>query len=426
MFTAWRRWLLCSLCVLLGAVGAGCGGSSRRTGRPLGSVVTGPIASIAGGGFAGYALLTNGRVWAWGDDLEGQIGTGGGWQLSATPVEVPGLTEVIAIAGGQNTAYALRRDGSVWGWGDDVQDELGDDGASPRQIPKRIGVPAGVVAIEAGAFSAYALRRDGTVWAWGSNSFGQLGAGDTIVPSGIPRRVHSLPAIVAVAAGSGDGYALDRNGRVWAWGDNSLGQLGTGGCVASRVVTRDGSQCPLAGGPVEVRGLTGVTAIAAGADTAYALRRDGTVWGWGDGSFGALGIRIGRPFADRPVRIRGLEHVVAITAGACSGYAILRDGSVSAWGRGIDGELGDGSAANQTAPTKVFALTGVIKLAGGGTTAYALDRHGQVWAWGSGLYGQLGNGYILLGIDEPTPVPKLPQATPEQRSQSSKRGGPVA
>ena len=170
MFTARRRWLAYSLCVLLGASGAGCGGSSRRAGRPLVSVATGPIAAIAGGGFAGYALLTNGRVWAWGDDLEGQIGTGGGWQFSATPVEVPGLTKVIAIAGGQNTAYALQRDGTVWGWGDDVQDELGDDGASPRQIPKRIGVPGGIVAIEAGAFSAYALRRDGSVWAWGSTA----------------------------------------------------------------------------------------------------------------------------------------------------------------------------------------------------------------------------------------------------------------
>ena len=288
MFTAWRRWLACSLCVLLGALGAGCGGSSRRTGRPLGYVSTGPIESIAGGGFSGYALLTDGRVWGWGDDLEGQIGTGGAWQLSATPVEIPGLREVVAIAGGQNTAYALRRDGTVWAWGDDVQDELGDDGSSPRQIPKRIRLPGEIVAIEAGAFSEYALRRDGTVWAWGSNSFLQLGTGGAIVPSGIPRRVDRLAAIVAIAAGSGDGYALDRDGRVWAWGDNSLGQLGTGACNASGALTRDRSQCPVAGGPVEARGLTDVTAIAAGADTAYALKRDGTVWAWGDGSFGAL------------------------------------------------------------------------------------------------------------------------------------------
>jgi alpha-tubulin suppressor-like RCC1 family protein len=350
-------------------------------------------------------------VWAWGDDLEGQIGTGGAWQLSATPVEVPGLSEVTAITGGQNTAYALRRDGTVWAWGDDVQDELGDNGSSPRQIPRRIGVPGGIVAIKAGAFSAYALRRDGTVWAWGDNDFGQLGTGGAVLPTGIPRRVRGLPAIVDIAAGSGDGYALDRDGRVWAWGDNGLGQLGTGGCAVSRALLRGGSQCPLAGGPVEVRDLNGVTAIAAGADTAYALRRDGTVWAWGDASFGALGSPTGHPFADQPIRIRGLEHVVAITAGTYSGYAVRRDGTVWAWGRGVDGELGDGSVANRAVPTRVLALTGVIGLAGGGTTAYALDRRGQVWAWGSGLYGQLGNGYILVGVDEPIPVPRLARPT---------------
>jgi alpha-tubulin suppressor-like RCC1 family protein len=308
--------------------------------------------------------------------------------LSATPVEVPGLSEVTAITGGQNTAYALRRDGTVWAWGDDVQDELGDNGSSPRQIPRRIGVPGGIVAIKAGAFSAYALRRDGTVWAWGDNDFGQLGTGGAVLPTGIPRRVRGLPAIVDIAAGSGDGYALDRDGRVWAWGDNGLGQLGTGGCAVSRALLRGGSQCPLAGGPVEVRDLNGVTA-----------------------SFGALGSPTGHPFADQPIRIRGLEHVVAITAGTYSGYAVRRDGTVWAWGRGVDGELGDGSVANRAVPTRVLALTGVIGLAGGGTTAYALDRRGQVWAWGSGLYGQLGNGYILVGVDEPIPVPRLARPT---------------
>lgn len=98
-----------------------------------------------------------------------------------------------------------------------------------------------------------------------------------------------------------------------------------------------------------------------------------------------------------------MEHVVAITAGAETGYAILRDGGVWAWGRGVDGELGDGSTGNRSAATPVLKLSGVIKLAGGGTTAYALDRHGQIWAWGSDLYGQLGNGYVVIGVDEPTP-----------------------
>jgi alpha-tubulin suppressor-like RCC1 family protein len=159
--------------------------------------------------------------------------------------------------------------------------------------------------------------------------------------------------------------------------------------------------------PVEIQGLGGVTAIAAGADTAYALRRDGSVWAWGDDSFGALGSRIRRQFADRPTRVSGLAHVVAVAAASDTAYAVLRDGSVWAWGRGIDGELGDGDTTNRTVPTRVLTRARVKQVAGGGAMAYALDRQGQIWAWGSGLYGQLGNGY-LLSLDEPTRVLKLP------------------
>jgi alpha-tubulin suppressor-like RCC1 family protein len=161
------------------------------------------------------------------------------------------------------------------------------------------------------------------------------------------------------------------------------------------------------GVPDEVQGLGGVTAIAAGADTVYALRRDGSVWAWGDDSFGALGSRVPGQFADEPTWVRGLGHVVAIAAGSYTAYAVLRDGSVWAWGRGIDGELGDGSPTNRPVPTRVSTHAPVIQVKGGGSMAYALDRQGQIWAWGSGLYGQLGNGY-LVSLDEPTRVLNVP------------------
>jgi alpha-tubulin suppressor-like RCC1 family protein len=159
--------------------------------------------------------------------------------------------------------------------------------------------------------------------------------------------------------------------------------------------------------PVEIQGLAGVTAIAAGGDTAYALRRDGTVWAWGDDSAGALGSRIRRQFADHPARVRGPTHVVAIAAGSDTAYAVLRDGSVLAWGRGIDGELGAGNTINRAMPTRVLTRAPVIQVQGGGAMAYALDRDGRLWAWGSGLYGQLGNGY-RVSVDEPTRVLNLP------------------
>jgi alpha-tubulin suppressor-like RCC1 family protein len=78
-----------------------------------------------------------------------------------------------------------------------------------------------------------------------------------------------------------------------------------------------------------------------------------------------------------------------------------------AWGRGIDGELGDGNATNRAVPTRVLTRAPIRQVKGGGAMAYALDRRGRIWAWGSGLYGQLGNGY-LVSLDEPTRVLRLP------------------
>ena len=417
MLTARRQWLVAFLCVLFVAMDAGCGGSTpvgppkaRQAIAP--AVNAGPLsaasaASIASGGFAGYALLTNGHVWAWGDDLEGQIGAGGAWGLSTVPIEVPGLSNIVAIAAGANTGYALQRGGAVFAWGDDSQDELGDAGYTPRQKPQRIRVPGAIVAIAAGGFSAYALTRDGTVWAWGDDSVGQLGTAGPENARGIPGRVQGLSGVVAIAAGAGNGYALRRNGTVWAWGDASLGQLGTGGCRAWEASVPRDPRCPGPGVPVEIRGLSGASAIAAGADTGYALRPDGTVWAWGDDSFGALGRRISGRFADQPTPVRGLEHVVAIAAGSYSAYAVLRDGSVRAWGRGVDGELGDGHTTDRAVPTRVLAHAAVIRVKGGGAMAYALDRQGRIWAWGSGFYGQLGNGE-RVSHDEPIRVWKLP------------------
>jgi alpha-tubulin suppressor-like RCC1 family protein len=402
MLTARRRWLGSVLCLVIGALGGGCGGGGS-SGSPRGQ----SVASIAAGGYAGYALLADGRLWAWGDDLEGQIGTAGAWELSTVPVEVAGLPNVVSISGGANSAYALQHDGTVWAWGDDSQDELGDTGYSPKQSPRRVRVPSGIVAIQAGEFSAYALRRDGTVWAWGSDSLGQLGSAGPQVARGTPVRVGRLTGIVAIAAGAGNGYALRRDGTVWGWGDDSLGQLGPRDCTPSQVASHKGSGCPPAAAPVEVRGLSGVTAIAAGAYTVYALTRDGTVWAWGDDSFGALGRRSGGLSSAKPVRVDGLGHARAIAAGSYTAYAVLSDGSLRAWGRGADGELGNGSAANRVVPTRVLAQRDVITVAAGGAMAYALDRRGRVWAWGSGLYGQLGNGF-RESVASPTAVWKLP------------------
>ena len=142
---------------------------------PVGRVAS--IVSVAAGAYTGYAVLSDGHVWAWGDDLEGQIGDRGPWSSRTIPVEVQGLSSAILAVGGANSVYAIRGNGTAWAWGDDSQGELADARFTARQLPGLVRKLSAVRDIAAGAFSAYAIRDNGTAWAWGDDSFGQLGTG---------------------------------------------------------------------------------------------------------------------------------------------------------------------------------------------------------------------------------------------------------
>jgi alpha-tubulin suppressor-like RCC1 family protein len=163
-----------------------------------------------------------------------------------------------------------------------------------------------------------------------------------------------------------------------------------------------------------------MVAIAAGGDSGYALRRDGSVWAWGDDEFGELGNGVRRFDVGSPVRVRGLHDVVAITAGACSAYALLRNGTVWAWGRGDFGQLGNGSISEERVPVRVKGLTGVVQVVGGGSTVLALERDRSPWSWGANAFGQLGNNSVV-NRDLPVRVLGLPGSPRPGKTQPDAR-----
>jgi hypothetical protein len=143
---------------------------------------------------------------------------------------------------------------------------------------------------------------------------------------------------------------------------------------------------------VRVPGLNDVVQIAAGGDTCYALKGDGSVWAWGDDGFGELGNGTVRLYDAMPQRVHGLENVASIAAGASSAYVLLTDGTVWAWGKGTGGELGDGRTSDESLPVRVDHLSDVAQLTANGGEAFALDENGVLWSWGNNSYGQLGDG----------------------------------
>src|SRR5215204_7782511 len=158
----------------------------------------------------------------------------------------------------------------------------------------------------------------GCVQAWGSNDLGQLGTGSRWPDSAQPQPVYGLSQVEAVSGDIVSGYALRDDGTVWAWGDNSRGELGNGWTGDNLTM------------PVPVVGLTEVTAI----DGSVALRADGTVWSWG---------RVPSGGSDRPGQVAGLNGITAVAAGFGTGYALRADGTVWAWGYNTRGALGSGT-----------------------------------------------------------------------------------
>ena len=210
--------------------------------------------AVAGGIYHSVALKGDGTVWSWGGNGWGALGDGSTISRSAKPVQATGIADASAVAAGANHTLALRADSTVWAWGSDLTGELGRGapaGASSR-VPVRVVNLTGIAAIAAGGGHNLALRSDGTVWAWGENVSGELGDGTTTTRYA-PVQVSGLPAIHSIAAGSSYSLALDRTGRVWAWGSNTTGELGNG--------VRNSLGSPVAA-PVPL--LLGVTRLAGG------------------------------------------------------------------------------------------------------------------------------------------------------------------
>ena len=268
------------------------------------------ITALAVGMNHSIALKSDGTVWAWGQNSSGELGRStSATPLSLVPLQVPGLSGVVGIASGFNHVLAVKSDGSVWGWGFNGDGQIGDGTSTSREAPTRISIASCTgCKVSTGGYSSYALRTDGTVLAWGANNYAQLANGSLLVSQFVPAPIAGLTDVATLSTGAAHALVIKKDGSVSGWGWNELGQVGIN------------STDPIVITPTRIVALNNVSSIHAGGVHSMALMPDGTVLAWGVG--GAVGDGLDRDtiiptplaFIGAIDRISiGFDYTIAIT-----------------------------------------------------------------------------------------------------------------
>jgi hypothetical protein len=335
------------------------------------------VSAIAAGANHTIAIKTDGSLWAWGWNSDGQLGDGTRVDRT-TPMKIAGIDGVIAIAAGYAHTLALKADGSLWAWGYNGQGQLGNGLSGETygsRTPEQI-IASGVTAIAAGNNHSVALKTDGSLWAWGNNAHGQLGDGTT-EEWRTPKQIMAS-GVTAMAAGDMSTLTIKADGSLWAWGKTGYSEQTPN--ESGTIIVLDTST------PEQII-ASGVTAVAAGAGHTLVIMTDGSLWAWGANGAGQLGD--GKPFDSTTPQQIIASGVTAIAAGNNHSIALKTDGSLWVWGDNKDGQIGDGTTTDCTTPKQIIA-SGVTAIGSGNNFTLAIKSDGSVWAWGFNGQGQLG------------------------------------
>lgn len=369
----------------------------NRSSEPLVPAPTTGGTALFSWGWGGHGLL--------GDGSSGQEGQPGHFSAEPLAVDTSGPlagATIITIATNWQHALAVTIDGQVVAWGNGKHGRLGTGTEADQSTPTAVAADFGdktIWQVAAGGAHSLALATDGTAYAWGRGNYGQLGAGGT-KSALAPVEIKALRGndTVQVAAGADYSLALGQDGAVYAWGSGQYGQLGIEGKVGSSSIR------PLA---VPDLADKSIVQVAAGFEHALALSADGVVYAWGNNTNGQVGADPQREKnvpTPRPVAGLAGIRIVQIAAGSAHSLALAADGTLYAWGAGQSGQLGDGhpfyledaepyfSATPVTVSTAALPGKTITAIVAADSRSLALTSDGAVYAWGDGTFGDLGDG----------------------------------
>lgn len=393
----------------------------------------------------------SGRLWAWGGNQRGQLGLGDTLNRSS-PVQVGTATDWQKVFAGGSIAYgesfAIKTDGSLYSWGYNNNGQLGSGTTLNRSSPAQIGAGSTWVYMAMGTGSnafALGMKSDLTLWAWGRNLYGQLGQNDTINRSS-PVQIAGSWAVVSSCTNAGHAMGLKTDGKLYVWGNGGSGQIGN-----SSTTSRSS--------PVQF-GTDTWTAIGCGPNHSTAIKSTGGWYGCGAGTSGELGnggvsrssfILVGTDsgYLDTACGYVNSFRLALNGTLQCTGYNVagqLGIGSTGTastfntvttnsgqwtaiypgiqqtlgftngsgreaylWGDGSHGEYGGFNSFYRSAPVQITSAVDEIYnspvqvgtdtnwkyTANGALHVLAVKTDGTMWAWGLNSSGQLGNGTTL-------------------------------
>ena len=389
-------------------------GANGRLGNISGYSALTPVTTFAGGtnwkqvsiSYAhAAAVKTDGTLWVWGNGAFGRLGTSESFPLSAlTPITTfSGGTnwsdtatgaseELYTLSAGYRINAAIKTDGSLWTWGSGSS--IGNGSFSNSETPVTT-FSGGTTWKQSscGRIHSGAIKTDGTLWMFGSGVSGKLGDNDTVSKSTPVTTFTGGTNWKQVACGGYQTAAVKTDGTLWTWGDNGSAQLGRlfGTTIAFPMIISRTWADTATGAANELYTFSAGKLHSAG------IKTDGTLWTWGNNSYGVTSSRqLGNGLttdSSTPITtFAGGTTWKQVSVGYYHTAAIKTDGTLWTWGNNNSGRLGDNSTTNRSTPVTTFAGGTTWKQVSCGSFHTAATKtDGTLWVWGSNSSTQLGD-----------------------------------
>ena len=372
-------------------------GNNGQLGNADTTNISTPVTTFAGGtnwkqiscgGYHTSAIKTDGTLWTWGFGGNGQLGNAGTTLVNSTPITTfAGGTNWKQVSGGLASTLALRDDGvnkELFAWGLSNTARLGlIFFPSPiRSTP--ITTFAGGTnwkQVSAGLEHTASIKTDGTLWTWGYGFKGELGTNNLLFKSTPVTTFAGGTNWKQVSAG--DNYTVALNGT-----ELFLFGLSINGKIGNSIVQTDSIASP--GEPLP--STTNWKQVSAGKFSSSAVKTDGTLWTWGRGNYGELGTNDTTIRSTPVTTFAGGTNWKQVSVGSQHTTAIKTDGTLWVWGNGTDVRLGTNDTTLRSTPVTTFAGgTDWKQVSAGGSNTVAIKVNGTLWTWGNGGSGRLGN-----------------------------------